>query len=127
MKNLAYALATVACLTVGPAMAGSATVTGDAPIVLAQSATIILADNGRGRDRGRDESRDGRRDESRDDESRDGRRRDGRRDESRDGRRDFASDRIIVRRGGDCRMVTVTTRTMLSNGRVIIRRAQRCR
>ncbi len=29
--------------------------------------------------------------------------------------------------GRDCRMVTVTTRTKLANGRVIIKRTQRCR
>jgi hypothetical protein len=44
--------------------------------------------------------------------------------EIRDGRRDYARDRIIVRRGSDCRTVVVRTRT--PSGNVIIRRTRRC-
>ncbi len=39
----------------------------------------------------------------------------------------WRSDRGFRSFGRSCRMVTVTTRTMLSNGRVMVRRTQRCR
>jgi hypothetical protein len=105
---LTYALAAVTCLTVGPAMAGSAT----APIVLAQapSVTLGVGVGERDHDRGRVVVQE--RDHDRG------------RVEIRDGRRDFARDRIVVRGASSCRMITVRTRT--PSGNLIIRKTRRC-
>ena len=110
MKNFAYALAATACLIAGPAVAGSATVTSEAPIVLAQGISVdvgggdrgrggvIVQERNRGYDRGRMEMRDGYRSNDR--------------------------AQVIVRGGGDCRMIMVRER--MRNGRVMIRKVRRC-
>ncbi|MEA2993401.1 MAG: hypothetical protein QOD40_2321 [Alphaproteobacteria bacterium] len=113
MRNFAYALATTACLIVGPAVAGSATGANAAPIVLAQAPGISI-------DVGGDRGRGGVVVQERDRYDR-GR---GVVVEERNRGFDRGRDRVVVRRAPACRMIT--TRTRMPSGRIVIRETRRC-
>jgi hypothetical protein len=108
MRTIAYALATAACLTVGPVVAGSADTT--APVTLAQVELNVGVGAGENRAREGVEIRD--RDQGRSNV------------EIRGGERSFNRERIIVRRNVGCHMVTMRTRR--PNGTLIIRQIRRC-
>jgi hypothetical protein len=129
MKKLTYTLMTAACFMITPAMAAPTT-PGDAPMVLAQADLDVQVGGERRPEggtavRGREEGIRGDHDQVRGgvvvrehDQGIRGRVVIG------EGRRSFARERVVVRGGSACRMITVRQR--MHNGNMLIRKIRRC-